>query len=158
MAKEVKLSQKSYDDLVKELEYIETVREKEVAEELKIARSFGDLSENSEYEEAKNNQERLYIRKAEVQEMIRNAVIIEENTASDAVGMSSVVTILDLEFNDKDTYEIVGSQEADPTKGKISDESPLGRALLGRRVNEEIDVEAPAGVLHYRILEIHKDK
>lgn len=156
MAKEVKLSRKSYEDLVKEMEYIETVREKEVAEELKVARSFGDLSENSEYEEAKNNQERLYIRKAEVQEMLANAVIIEDTATGNAVGMSSRVTIRDLEFGDEDTYEIVGSQEADPRLYKISDESLMGKALMGKTVGDKIEVEAPAGVLRFEIIDIQK--
>ena len=156
MAKEVKLSKKSYEDLQKELEYIETVREKEVAEELKVARSFGDLSENSEYEEAKNNQERLYIRKAEVQEMLRNAVIIEENVNASGVSMSCKVTLLDVEFQEEETYEIVGSQEADPRQQKISDESPLGKALLGHNVGDTVKVEAPGGEVEYKITAIEK--
>ena len=156
MAKEIKLSKKSLEDLKKELEYLQTVREKEVAEELKVARSFGDLSENSEYEEAKNNQARLYARKAELEEILAHAVIIEDTGDGNSVSMSSVVTIQDLENGDEDRYELVGSQEADPMHGKISDESPLGRALLGRSVGDEVEVEAPAGVLRYKIVAIEK--
>ena len=156
MAKEIKLSKKSLEDLKKELEYLQTVREKEVAEELKVARSFGDLSENSEYEEAKNNQARLYARKAELEEILAHAVIIEDTGDGNSVSMSSVVTIQDLENGDEDRYELVGSQEADPMHGKISDESPLGRALLGRSGGDEVEVEAPAGVLRYKIVAIEK--
>ena len=158
MAKAVKLSKKSYEDLKKELELIETVKEKEVAEELKVARSFGDLSENSEYEEAKNNQERLYIRKKEVQEMLRNAEIIDEGMGLPGVAMGSVVRLLDLEYQEEETWTIVGSQEADSRSMRISDESPMGKALLGKDEGDEIVVEAPGGTFKYRILEIHKEK
>lgn len=156
MAKEIKLSKKSLEDLEKELEYLQTVREKEVAEELKVARSFGDLSENSEYEEAKNNQARLYARIAELQEILARAVIIEDTGDSNSVGMGSVVTVKDLEFGDEDRYELVGSQEADPMQGKISDESPLGRALLGHTVGDEVEYEAPAGLLRFQIVALEK--
>ena len=154
MAKEFKLTQESYDKLKEELEYLKTVREKEVAEQIKEARSFGDLSENSEYDEAKNEQGKLYSRIAEVENVLANAIIMQENYAKDEVAHGSTVTIKDLEDGSVEKFTMVGSQETDPINGKISDESPLGKALLGARLGETIKVEAPAGQVQYEILEI----
>ena len=138
MAKEYKLSAERLKELQDELTYLKTVREKEVADQIKEARSFGDLSENSEYDEAKNEQGKLYSRIAEVEEILANCVVIEEDE------------------NEQETYEVVGSQEADPMNGRISEDSPFGRALLGKEVGEEVLVEAPAGNLHYKVLDIQK--
>ena len=127
-----KMSQERYDALVKELNYLETVREKEVSELIKEARSFGDLSENSEYDEAKTEQGKLYSKIAEMKVLIENAEIIEKTeTAHDLVALSSHVRLLDVEENEEVEYHIVGSQEANPMQGRISDESPIGRAILG---------------------------
>ena len=157
MAKEYKLSPERLKELQEELNYLKTVREKEVAELIKEARSYGDLSENSEYDEAKNEQGRLYSRMAEVEEILANCVVIEEEeTEGDYIRMGSTVTVYDKEFEEEQTFRITGSQEADPMNGIISEDSPFGKALLGCAVGEEVQVEAPAGVLRYRILEIQK--
>lgn len=154
MAKEFKLTQESYNKLKEELEYLKTVREKEVAEQIKEARSFGDLSENSEYDEAKNEQGKLYSRIAEVENVLANAIILQETYAKDEVSHGSTVTIEDLEDGSRENFTMVGSQEADPMNGRISDESPLGKALLGARLGDTIRVEAPAGQIQYKVLEI----
>ena len=157
MAKEFKLSAERLEELKQELNYLKTVREKEVADQIKEARSFGDLSENSEYDEAKNEQGKLYSRIAEVENILSNYVVIEEHeTDPNSVRLGSNVKVLDLEFEEEETYQVVGSQEADPMNGRISEDSPFGKALLGKAVGEEVQVEAPAGVLRYRILEIQK--
>jgi len=136
---------------------LKTVREKEVAELIKEARSFGDLSENSEYDEAKNEQGKLYSRIAELDEILSNYTLIEEQeNHMDMVHVGNNVVVKDLEFDETLHYQIVGSQEADPMNGRISEDSPFGKALLGNAVGDEVQVEAPAGVLRYRILEIQK--
>ena len=157
MAKEFKLSAERLEELKQELNYLKTVREKEVADQIKEARSFGDLSENSEYDEAKNEQGKLYSRMAEIEEILSNYVVIEEEPSDgSSVRLGSTVTVLDEEFDETMVYKIVGSQEADPMNGAISEDSPFGKALLGNAVGDEVQVEAPAGVLRYRILEIQK--
>ena len=148
MAKEFKLSAERLEELKQELNYLKTVREKEVADQIKEARSFGDLSENSEYDEAKNEQGK---------NILANYVVIEEHeTDPNSVRLGSKVKVLDLEFEEEESYQVVGSQEADPMNGRISEDSPFGKALLGNAVGDEVQVEAPAGVLRYRILEIQK--
>ena len=157
MAKEYKLSPQRLKELQDEMNYLKTVREKEVAELIKEARSFGDLSENSEYDEAKNEQGKLYSRMAEIEEILSNYVVIEEEPSDgSSVRLGSTVTVLDEEFDETMVYKIVGSQEADPMNGAISEDSPFGKALLGQAAGDEVQVEAPAGILRYRILEIQK--
>ena len=157
MAKEFKLTPERLKELQDELTYLKTVREKEVAELIKEARSFGDLSENSEYDEAKTEQGKLYSRIAEVENILSNYVIIEEHESDpNSVRLGSSVKVLDLEFEEEESYQVVGSQEADPMNGRISEDSPFGKALLGKAIGDEVQVEAPAGVLRYRILEIQK--
>ena len=148
-----KMSQERYDDLVKELHYLETVREKEVSELIKEARSFGDLSENSEYDEAKTEQGKLYSKIAEMKVLIENAEIIEKTELdADTVSLSS-----DLDENNEIEYQIVGSQEANPMQGRISDESPIGRAIIGHRVGETVTVEAPAGQMRFTIMSVSNE-
>ena len=150
MAKEFKLSAERLEALKEELNYLKTVREKEVAELIKEARSFGDLSENSEYDEAKNEQGKLYSRMAELDEILSNYVVIEEEeTEGEYVRLGSTVTVLDKEFNEELTYKIVGSQEADPMNGAISEDSPFGKALLGKNEGDEVTVE-------YKILKVER--
>ena len=157
MAKEFKLSPERWKELKDELVYLKTVREKEVADQIKEARSFGDLSENSEYDEAKNEQGKLYSRIAEVENILENCVVIEEEIHDGkTVRLGSKLKVLDVEFNEELDYEVVGSQEADPMNGRISEDSPFGRALLGTSVGEDVVVEAPAGALHYKVLSISK--
>ena len=157
MAKEYKLSPERLKELQEELNYLKTVREKEVAELIKEARSYGDLSENSEYDEAKNEQGRLYSRMAEVEEILANCVVIEEEeTEGDYIRMGSTVTVFDKEFEEEQTFRITGSQEADPMNGLISEESPFGKALMGRVEGEEIVVDAPSGPVEYKILKVER--
>ena len=158
MAKEYKLSPERFQALQEELVYLKTVREKEVADQIKEARSFGDLSENSEYDEAKNEQGKLYSRMAEVENILQNCVVIEEeyDENSSTVRLGSKVTVLDKEFNEEEVYEVVGSQEADPMNGWISEDSPVGKALLGKAIGEEVVVDAPVGTLRYQIVNVEK--
>ena len=158
MAKQYKLTPRRLEELQEELNYLKTVREREVAEQIKEARSFGDLSENSEYDEAKNEQGKLYSRIAEVEAILANYVVIEETPVSEnGVSLGSQVTVKDVETDDVDTYRIVGSQEADPMNGLISEDSPFGKALIGHVLGDVVDVDAPVGVLRYQIMEIHKN-
>lgn len=155
MAKEYKLSPERLKELQDELYTLKTVREKEVAELIKEARSYGDLSENSEYDEAKNEQGRLYSRMAELEEILSNCVVIEEEESDgDYIRMGSTVVVYDKEFEEEQTFRITGSQEADPMNGLISEESPFGKALMGRVAGEEITVDAPSGPVEYKILTV----
>ena len=149
-----KMSQERLEELKKELEYLQTVREKEVAEQIKEARSFGDLSENSEYDDAKTEQGKLYSRIAELTSLIENVEIVEMHTNAGTVGHGSRVKVRDLEDGSEVEYHIVGSQEADPMNGRVSSDSPFGRGLLGHSVGEIITVDAPAGQFLYEILSI----
>jgi transcription elongation factor GreA len=156
MAQKVfKLTRERYNELENELHYSKTVREREVAEQIKEARSFGDLSENSEYDEAKNEQGKLYSRIAEIENVLAHAVIIDEaDLQSDSVDAGCKVSISDVKSGRVFEYQIVGSQEANPTQGRISDESPLGKALVGAKVGETVEFEAPAGVMRFKIMSI----
>lgn len=157
MAKEFKLTQESLDKLKEELEYLKTVREQEVAEQIKEARSFGDLSENSEYDEAKNEQGKVFSRMAEIENVLAHAVVITDDMyAADEVSPGCRFTVLDMEFGDEEEYHFVGSQEADPMNGKVSDESPFGKALLGKKTGSIVEVEAPEGVIKYKVIKISK--
>ena len=149
-----RMSAERLEQLREELRYMETVREKEVAEQIKEARSFGDLSENSEYDEAKTEQGKLYSKIAEYKDLIANAVIVESSGDLDKVGIGSKVTVREEGSDEEDTYTIVGSQEANPMEGRISDDSPFGRGLTGHRVGDLVDVHAPQGVLRFEILNI----
>lgn len=150
-----KMSQERYDEIKEELHYLETVREKEVSELIKEARSFGDLSENSEYDEAKTEQGKLYSKIAELKALIEKAEIIEkQDMDKGVVALSSRVRILDVDENEETEYQIVGSQEANPMSGRISDESPIGRGLLGHKVGETVTIDAPAGQMKFTILSV----
>ena len=152
-----KMSQERLDALKEELNYHETVKEKEVAEQIKEARSFGDLSENSEYDEAKTEQGKLYSKIAEIKALIENAEIVDnvaQDVPKDTVTLGSIVKVLDMEEDEEETYEIVGSQEANPKEGRISDDSPVGQYLRGHRAGEEVVVHAPAGNFKFRIISV----
>jgi len=153
MAKEYKLTKERVTQLQEELEYLRTVREKEVAEMIKEARSFGDLSENSEYDEAKNEQGRVYSRISELTDILANYTIIE-NDVGGKIGPGAKVTVRDCEDGFEEVFEIVGSQEADPMLGRISDESPLGRALIGHVAGDQVVAKAPAGEIEYEIVNV----
>ncbi len=149
-----KMSKERLEEIKEELHYLETVREKEVSELIKEARSFGDLSENSEYDEAKTEQGKLYSKIAELRNIIENAEIIENTDNTRQVGLGSTVKVVCVEDNEEDEYQIVGSQEANPMQGFISDDSPFGRGLMGHTVGETVAVEAPAGIIRYKIISI----
>ena len=152
-----KMSQERLEELKKELNYMETVREKEVSEQIKEARSFGDLSENSEYDEAKTEQGKLYSRIAEYKDLIEHAEIVDNldhNLPKDAVTLGSFVTVRDLDDEFEDKYEIVGSQEANPREGRISDDSPVGKGLIGHRAGDTVTIAAPAGEIRLEVLSV----
>ncbi|MCL1828800.1 MAG: transcription elongation factor GreA [Oscillospiraceae bacterium] len=149
-----KMSRERLDEIKAELEYLQTVREKEVSELIKEARSFGDLTENSEYDEAKTEQGKLYSKIAELKNIIENAEIIEKAKSTDSVVLGSVVRILDVDEDTEENYRIVGSQEANPLEGRISDESPFGHGLLGGKIGDTVEIDAPAGRQRFRILDI----
>lgn len=155
--KEVFLTEEGLKNLQEELDELRTVKRKEVAEKIKTALGFGDISENSEYDEAKNEQAQLEERIMKLESMIRNASIIDtEELSTDKVSLGSKVVVRDLEFDEEDEYTIVGSAETDPFKGKISNESPLGSALIGNKPGDTVEVEAPGGVIKYEIVKITK--
>ena len=149
---------RSVDELEQELFYLKTTREKEVAEQIKEARSFGDLSENSEYDEAKNEQGKLYSRIAEITDLIENAEVVEKvEVAADVVTIGSRVRVLDIDEDVEEEYTIVGSQEANPMEGCISDDSPFGFALKGHKVGETVTVAAPVGELQFKIIAVENE-
>ncbi len=155
--KEVILTQEGYDKLEKELNMLKTEKRAEIAERIKIALGFGDLSENSEYDEAKNAQAENEIKIVELENKLRHAKIIDEKEIdTETVQIGNVVRVNDLEFNEKIDYTIVGSTEVNLAENKISNESPLGKALLGARKNQTVEVNAPAGIMKYKILSIKK--
>ena len=139
--------------LENELEHFKSVKRKEVVERIKIARSFGDLSENSEYDSAKEEQAFVEGRITTLENMIRNAKIIEEDEMnSDSVGLGKSVTFIELPNGDEETYTIVGSAEADPFEGKISNDSPIAKSLIGKKVGNEVTVQTPGGDMNVRIV------
>ena len=151
------LTQEGYNKLEEELEYLKTVKRKEVAERLKVAISFGDLSENAEYDEAKNEQAKLEEQILKLDEKLRKAVIIDESQIDlDIVTVGSIVKLHDFDFDEEIEYSIVGSAEADPFEGKISNESPVGKALLGARVGEVVEVQLPDGTNKFKVLDIRR--
>ncbi len=155
--KKVMLTQDGYDKLVEKLDYLKSVRRIEVADRLKAAIALGDLSENSEYDDAKNEQAFLEGEIQDLENKINNSEIIKGDENGDTVSIGTTVVIRDIEFAEDETYMIVGSTEADPDNNKISDESPVGAALMGKVVGDVIQVHAPAGVIEYEILEIKQD-
>lgn len=157
MEREYKMSQARLDELNQELNYLKTTRSDEVAEQIKVARGFGDLSENSEYDEAKNEQGKLYSRIAELEEILQHVVIVDEaNAPTNVITIGCRVVVSDAEGKKLPSYKIVGSQEADPMHGAISEESPFGRALLGAKEGQTITVEAPRGPIPYQIVKIER--
>ncbi len=154
--KQVYVSAEGLKKLQERLEYLKTTGRKEAAEEIKKARAFGDLSENSEYDEAKNHQGLLEKEIAELEEQLSCAVVIEENTSTDVVTIGSKVKVYDHDFEEEVEYSIVGSTESDPLKFKVSDESPIGKALLGKREGDTFYVETPGGDIKLEIKSISK--
>lgn len=155
--KEYLLTQEGYDNLEKELEKLKTETRYEIAERIKVALGFGDLSENSEYDEAKNAQAQNEMKIAELENKLKYAKIIDESEIdTKTVQVGNVVKVLDMEFDEEVEYTIVGSTEVDLAQNKISNESPIGEALLGKKVKDVVDVQAPVGVLKFKILAIKK--
>ena len=153
--KEIILTAEGLSKLETELEYLKTEKRKEVAEKIKQARSFGDLSENSEYDEAKNEQGHVEVRIVQIENMLKNAKIIDEDDIdANIVSIGVKVKVLDTEFNEEVDYAIVGSTEADPAAYKISDESPVGQGLIGKKVGDTAKITTPGGTIKFKILEI----
>jgi transcription elongation factor GreA len=148
------MTKEGKEKLEQELEYLKTVKRKEVVERIKIARSFGDLSENSEYDSAKEEQAFVEGRVTTLENMIRNAKIIEGEADTSSVSLGRTVTFTELPDGDEETYTIVGSAEADPFEGKISNDSPIAKSLLGRKVGEEVTVQTPGGEMLVKIVNI----
>ncbi len=157
LAKTFKVTEDGLKKLQDELEKLKTVGRADIAEKIKIARGYGDLSENSEYDEAKNEQAKIEARIVEIEAMLKNVEVIADiKGAAKTVMVGTKVKVLDIEFDEECTYKIVGSTEANPMEEKISDESPVGKALLGKKVGDEVIVEAPAGEIKLKILKISK--
>ena len=155
MAEEILLTQQGYDDIVKEHEYLVSVRRAEVSEHLKEAKSYGDLSENTEYDAAKNEQAELEERIAKLEYMMRNAKIVsDEELTGEHVNLGLTVRIKDQKTGKQAKYTIVGITDADPFAGKISNESPVGKALLGHSKGDVVEIETESGILVYKIMEI----
>ena len=152
--KKIMLTQDGYDKLVEKLDYMKSVRRIEISERLRAAIALGDLSENSEYDDAKNEQGRLEGEITELEAKLRNSEIISEQTGTDKIMIGSTVTVRDIELDEVDTYMIVGSTEADPDNNKISDESPLGAAILNKTAGVTVQVHAPAGVIEFELLDV----
>ncbi len=157
MAKTIKITDDGLKKLQQELETLKTEGRADIAEKIKVARGYGDLSENSEYDEAKNEQAKLEARIVEIEAMLKNVEIIEDiKGKAKTVVIGVKVKVLDVEYGDEEEYRVVGSTEADSLQGKISDESPMGKALLGKKIGDEVTVEAPGGEFKVKILEISK--
>lgn len=152
---ETLITAEGLEEIKKELEDLKLVKRKEVSEKIKVALAFGDISENAEYDEAKNEQANVESRIAKLELMVKNAKIIKETKQKGIVNIGSKVTIKDLEFDEVMEYTIVGSAEADPFRGRISNVSPLGKALLGKKLGEIIEVASPSGdMIKYEIIEV----
>jgi transcription elongation factor GreA len=153
--KEVILTSEGYEKLKKEIEELSTVKRREVAERIRVAREFGDIAENAEYDDAKNEQMLLEHRIATLEERLRDArVISKKDVAKDVVSIGSKVKLRDVGARETVEYHIVGSAEANPTQNKLSNESPVGKAIIGKKKGETVEVSAPRGTLKYKILEI----
>ena len=156
-AKKMLYTQQGYQELVDELNYLKHEKREQIKNDIAVARSFGDLSENSEYDEARNEQAKNEARIKELEELIANATIIDESTIDHSVvSLGSTVRIFDYDLNEEVTYSLVGSNEADPLQGKISDLSPIGAALVDMREGEEKEIEIPSGTLRIKVLQVSR--
>ena len=157
-AKKFIMTYEGVKKLEEELEYLKTVKRKEITEKIKVALGYGDLSENSEYDEAKNDQAFTEGRIIQLENMLKNAVVVDESEIpKDKVSVGSIVKVMDYEFDEEVEYTIVGSAEVDPMNFKISNESPVGSALLGKKVGDVVEVAVPSGVSKFEVLEIRRD-
>ena len=156
-AKQMLYTQEGYDALVEELNYLKNIRREEIKNDIAVARSFGDLSENAEYDEARNEQAKVEARIKDLEELIANAVIVDESKIDTSiVSVGSTVKVMDYDLDMELEYTLVGSNEADPASGKISDQSPIGRALIGARAGQEISVLTPGGELKMKLLDVSR--
>ena len=157
MGNQIVVTDEGLKKLKEQLEYLKSTKRKEVVEAIRDALSFGDLSENSEYDEAKDLQAKVEAQISELEETLKNVKVVKESDAPhDEVGIGSVVKVLDLEFDEEIEYTVLGSTESDPLANKVSDQSPIGRAVLGAKVGDVVTVEAPGGNIKFKILEISK--
>ena len=157
-AKKFIMTYEGVKKLEEELEYLKTVKRKEITEKIKVALGYGDLSENSEYDEAKNDQAFTEGRIIQLENMLKNAVVVDESEIpKDKVSVGSIVKVMDYEFDEEVEYTIVGSTEVDLAENKISNESPVGSALLGKKVGDVVEVAVPSGVSKFEVLEIRRD-
>ena len=154
--KEVLLTQEGYEKLEKELEYLVTEKRGEIADRIKVALGFGDLSENSEYDDAKNEQALLEAKIIEIENTLRLAKVVDDDVSTRKAGVGTLVTVHDYEFDEDISYGIVGATEVNMAENKISNESPVGKALIGKKKGEEVEVETPGGVMKYKILSIQR--
>ncbi|MEG2957524.1 MAG: transcription elongation factor GreA, partial [Christensenellaceae bacterium] len=151
------LTHQGVKELEAKLEYLKTIRRLEIAEEIKVARAFGDISENAEYDEAKNEQARIEGEIVSIEKMLRNAVVVDQDDVDvQKVNVGTTVKVYDKEFDEEMEYQIVGSVEADLSLNKISNESPVGKALIGKKIGNTVRVETPGGIVKYKILDIYK--
>lgn len=156
MAKVIQLTKAGLEKLQNELEQLKTVGRTEIAEKIRVARGYGDLSENSEYDEAKNEQAKIEARIIELEKMLENVSLIGDDVSTDVVTLGVNVVVLDVEYDEELTYRIVGSAEANPMQGYLSDDSPVGSALLGAKVGDEVTAQTPTGELKFKIVSISK--
>ena len=157
MAKQIVVTESSYQKLKEELDFLKNVKRKEAAENVGIARSFGDLSENSEYDEAKNEQAKIEAQISELEETINHAKVISDHEIqTDMVNVGISVTVYDMDYDEEVEYQIVSSREVDPLENKISDQSPIGKALIGTKIGDIISVEVPDGVAKFKVMKIEK--
>ncbi len=155
--KKVILTREGYEKLEKELDYYISVRRNEISEQIAIARGFGDLSENAEYDEAKNEQSRIEAKIVEMENTLRNCIVVENDAVNtDAVGVGNTIKVKNLTLNVEQTITIVGANETDPKNMKISSDSPIGEALLGKKKGETFEVEVPMGLMKMQVLEISR--
>ena len=156
-SKQMLYTKEGYQVLVDELKYLKGTKREEVKEAIAVARSFGDLSENSEYDEARNEQAKVEARIAELEDLIENALIVDETKIdTSVVSIGSVVKVYDGDLEEEAVYSIVGSNEVNPVEGKISDQSPIGRALMGKTAGDTVEVEAPGGTFEMKVLEVSR--
>ncbi|ADQ15373.1 transcription elongation factor GreA [Halanaerobium hydrogeniformans] len=159
MAEQLMLTEEGFDKLENELDYLQNEKRREVAKRIKVAREFGDISENSEYDDAKNEQAFVEGRIKEIKNMLNNAHVVKDEDVTDTkVNLGTTVMLYNLDNDTKISYTLVGSAEADPLNHKISNESPIGKAILGHVIGDQVTVETPSGEAHYEILSIKKSK
>ncbi len=158
MAKQIVMTESGLEKLQQELDFLKSVKRKEAAENVGIARSFGDLSENSEYDEAKNEQAKVEAQIAELEETLKHVTVISDSEIqTDSVRPGVTVSVLDMEYDEEDEFIIVNSHEVDPAARKISDQSPIGKALIGTRIGDTVTIEIPDGTVKYKVLKITKN-